>query len=501
MLGWGAFCVSWILTLFFGWSLWKFGRDKKETARRVSAVLSDARNVDLSALGSDESQLKIWRTFETILLRLREILRESLEKLKTLAMNIYGIDRGLARFANVFQTVNESVGAGTVSLNEVKQAAEKQHVTVEKVSEMSRTLYALVEELTSVSDSISVRTQSGMNEMRSMERGISSIKQEMQAMVSLSEELHEKARTVRSVIGNITDVAEQTNLLALNASIEAARAGEAGKGFAVVADEVRKLAEESKRTVVTISSTLDGLLGNVENATLNTQAVSSTVDASIMEISQAIKSISEILPAIETVGASTLEVSKTAEELANVSETLDENSKDLILRSDNAQRNFRRIEEGIEPLAEQTRVMSDKTKESALLTETLIRHLATIRMADDAEFAAVACGAEKSHKMFVQNLKKGIDSGTYFDLEGNPNRCGLGLFFNLMPKPACVEDCLWEKTIALHERFHPFYHKALLATLGQDKEKALKVYAEAEKLSVQIIANLREMIRSCGGES
>lgn len=45
----------------------------------------------------------------------------------------------------------------------------------------------------------------------------------------------------------IGTIASQTNMLALNATIEAARAGAHGAGFAVVADEVRRLAEQSAR--------------------------------------------------------------------------------------------------------------------------------------------------------------------------------------------------------------------------------------------------------------
>ncbi|MGE4552104.1 MAG: methyl-accepting chemotaxis protein, partial [Desulfovibrionaceae bacterium] len=58
-------------------------------------------------------------------------------------------------------------------------------------------------------------------------------------------QLMERAGSVGSVVGIISDIADQTNLLALNAAIEAARAGDAGRGFAVVADEVRKLAEKT----------------------------------------------------------------------------------------------------------------------------------------------------------------------------------------------------------------------------------------------------------------
>lgn len=57
--------------------------------------------------------------------------------------------------------------------------------------------------------------------------------------------LREAAEAVGRFAETIATVASQTNMLALNATIEAARAGAHGAGFAVVADEVRRLAEES----------------------------------------------------------------------------------------------------------------------------------------------------------------------------------------------------------------------------------------------------------------
>jgi methyl-accepting chemotaxis protein len=59
--------------------------------------------------------------------------------------------------------------------------------------------------------------------------------------------LRDAADQVGQFAETIGAIASQTNMLALNATIEAARAGVHGAGFAVVADEVRRLAEQSAR--------------------------------------------------------------------------------------------------------------------------------------------------------------------------------------------------------------------------------------------------------------
>lgn len=66
----------------------------------------------------------------------------------------------------------------------------------------------------------------------------------------------EAVRNIKNCTRKIITIADQTNILALNATIEAARAGEQGKGFAVVAVEVKALADEIKKLVADVNTSI-----------------------------------------------------------------------------------------------------------------------------------------------------------------------------------------------------------------------------------------------------
>lgn len=75
----------------------------------------------------------------------------------------------------------------------------------------------------------------------------------MQEVVTLIDDLNQRADAIGNIVTLINGISEQTNLLALNAAIEAARAGDQGRGFAVVADEVRSLSRKTNDATNEIS--------------------------------------------------------------------------------------------------------------------------------------------------------------------------------------------------------------------------------------------------------
>ena len=114
---------------------------------------------------------------------------------------------------------------------------------------------------------------------------------------------------IGAVVELIANIASQTNLLALNATIEAARAGEAGKGFAVVASEVKALASQTAKATTEIADQI----GNLKSI------AGESVD-SIRQIREIIERINEsstaIGAAIEQQNASTMEISRNIQEVA-----------------------------------------------------------------------------------------------------------------------------------------------------------------------------------------
>lgn len=100
--------------------------------------------------------------------------------------------------------------------------------------------------------------------------------------------LGDAADKIGQVTQIINEISEQTNLLSLNATIEAARAGDAGKGFAVVANEIKELAQQTAQATNHIKSSVEEIQSTTEISVGN-----------IMEISTAIKDVSDMVNSID----------------------------------------------------------------------------------------------------------------------------------------------------------------------------------------------------------
>ena len=161
----------------------------------------------------------------------------------------------------------------------------------------------------------------------------------------------------------ISDFADQTNLLALNATIEAARAGDAGKGFAVVASEVKDLASQSLKTAKAISqdieeiekhtsqavsstSSINEMISQAANATIGIAAAVeqqaavasdiagniATAHSSVTGFSSGIDDLSQVAT---VTNSTTLSLNESADNLAQMAETLKQSISQFTLRLPN----------------------------------------------------------------------------------------------------------------------------------------------------------------------
>lgn len=119
------------------------------------------------------------------------------------------------------------------------------------------------------------------------------------------------AQEISKVTEAISEISEQINLLALNATIEAARAGESGRGFAVVATEIKMLAKQTAQA----TQMLRDQIGSIQEVNLNVSQGSVVIGSISVEIT-------EVNQSVQDVSLSIGEVSTKAEELAELSNKL-----------------------------------------------------------------------------------------------------------------------------------------------------------------------------------
>ena len=121
---------------------------------------------------------------------------------------------------------------------------------------------------------------------------------------------------IGQIVKLISEIADQTNLLALNAAIEAARAGDAGRGFAVVADEVKALAVESQQSAEKISTIIQTLQRQSENAAGAMNRSSTEVSDGNKAVTATLNVFSDIVTHIQEISENTSAVASAAEEQA-----------------------------------------------------------------------------------------------------------------------------------------------------------------------------------------
>ena len=431
-----------------------------------------------------------------IMSELREIMSGTMGDAQKLALAFYAIERGLRHFTKIFAEMEAAVKKSDRSASLVEAHASDQLSSLEESTAYIEELHATAVSLNDVMGTVSDEAAEGLAGMREMEGIVVSVNGEMNEMVDRSSSLSAKATEMKTAIHAIAGVAEQTNLLALNASIEAARAGEAGRGFAVVAEEVRTLAEESKSAAAKIFGALEDFLDSIEQNRAGTENIAKKVFDSNEKIADATGKISSILGNVRTLKQSCLQVTEATDAINKSAAKLTDKAHSVSSEVNGLSAELTNVAENVHFLGGRVDQLVKQSISGSEVAENMIREVNKVKTSSDAEFANIARNAVASHQKWVASLKAGIESGKYFDLEGNPNRCQFGILLSL-PKPACVSSALWERVHTKHKQFHPYYHKVVDALEAGDVPRAWQLYKEAEALSREIIETLNQIASDC----
>jgi len=228
----------------------------------------------------------------------------------TLAVAVIGwlITRSLS------QQIGSAVGQVRSSSTELQSAANQQasgakeqatamaeiSTTISELLASSRQIAESAQRVAHNAEETANAARSGHSTVDMTQDSISSIRRQVDQIVSHMLELGKKSQEIGAVLDIVSELAEQTNILAINATIEAAGAGEAGKRFAVVAEEIRNLADRVGGSTKEVRTLIEDVRSAVNTTVMATETGSKAVDAGSRQFGDLASAFKQIVNLVST---------------------------------------------------------------------------------------------------------------------------------------------------------------------------------------------------------
>ena len=152
------------------------------------------------------------------------------------------------------------------AMEEVSMGSQESAVAVQKQTTQTEAIQEKVNAVDATAETICEDMEQTLSVLDTGKMDMAGLKKQAEDSAQNSEQAAKKLETLdhymqemHSIVEIISKIATQTSLLALNASIEAARAGEAGRGFSVVASEISGMATQTKDATGNIAALIDNV--------------------------------------------------------------------------------------------------------------------------------------------------------------------------------------------------------------------------------------------------
>jgi methyl-accepting chemotaxis protein len=243
------------------------------------------------------------------------------------------------KLLNLFSDIAEMTVQLSTAAEEVSVVTAQTSTTIEIQRDETAQVATAMNELTTtsrdVATNIAQTANSASQASEHTEKGTKVVKQVIEQINELSNQLEESAHAIlevesqssaiTSMLEVIKGIAEQTNLLALNAAIEAARAGEQGRGFAVVADEVRTLATRTQQSTEEINEIVEKLQTSSGKAVSVMERSQEQSKTAVDHASNSGDALNLIAQAMDNINQMSAQIASASEEQCAVSEEVNRN--------------------------------------------------------------------------------------------------------------------------------------------------------------------------------
>ncbi|MDE6674966.1 MAG: CZB domain-containing protein, partial [Acetatifactor sp.] len=353
------------------------------------------------------------------------------------------------------------------------------------------------EEMTHKIVEVSSAADNVYRKIESAQEELTTIRELSEQTVQVSHSMKDDMDSLQGFIGHLNDVIEgietislQTSLLALNASIEAARAGEAGRGFAVVAGEIRELAERTQQLTRNMGEFVNNIRAASQKSADSTRETISILDSMTEKIenvwalnSENQEHVSGVNETISSIAAVSKEISSSMTEMENQlrdsTEFMSNVSQDLI--------------KAVEPVVDIEKTLDDTVKQMGTMAEDAFYHL------KNEEFAKYVSNAITAHNTWLGNLQNMVRQRTVLPLQLNSTKCGFGHFYYAMTPQIPEILPIWNGLGEKHKRFHQYGAAVIQAIQNEQYSIAEQTCNEAQKYSLDLIADMEKMLQLIKG--